>query len=190
MPKFLYTYANTTLYCICFQGTRVSSSWPKISSMSHGGWWFQPPKGLESQRGAGLESSHLSGWNSRSDMFEPPQQDCCVYATMLLRPQGVKERLPFSLQVKPKNHVQESTQKIIKSGMGTSQWPCCPEAVSTSALNLKRLQRAHGGCHLIGLIPGHDIGKRHTQTLQTQCVLLTAPSQSHMKEEAFPWLNI
>ena len=106
--------------------------------MSHGGWWFQRPKGLESQRGAGLESSHLSGWNSRSDMFEPPQQDCCVYATMLLLPQGVKERLPFSLQVKPKNHVQESTQKIIKSGMGTSQWPCCPEAVSTSALNLKR----------------------------------------------------
>lgn len=46
--------------------------------------------------------------------------------------------LPFSLQIKPKNHVQESTQKIIKSGMGTSQWPCCPEAVSTSALNLKR----------------------------------------------------
>lgn len=76
-------------------------------------WWLvvSTPQGVGNLRGAGLESSHLSGWNSRSDMFEPPQ-DCCVYATMLLRPQGVKERLPFSLQVKPvkaKNHVQEST---------------------------------------------------------------------------------
>lgn len=140
--------------------------------MSHGGWWFQPPKGLESQRGAGLESSHLSGWNSRSDMFEPPQQDCCVYATMLLRPQGVKERLPFSLQVKPKNHVQESTQKIIKSGMGTSQWPCCPEAVSTSALNLKRSKG-----HMVAAI----------WLASSQGMILAKDTPRHFKLSVFFW---